>query len=454
MEPLESKETDNRRHHLWRHNLLWRHMGESVIYSLIAGGLFVYLLFSYGLASRAAHWTDYLVFGLSACGVAVIGGAAFGFLRGYRIRGRLDDLTEAMRQLETGNLGPPLPDMGDDEIGRLARQLERIRRKWEDQVTSLQRLTASLADMETRARMNAALEERQRLARELHDSVSQQLFAISMTATAVRRTLDQDFERARRQVELIEEMAAAAQSEMRALLLHLRPVQLADKPLALAVRELVAEMRAKVPMEIALDIDEDLPINRGVENHLFRLLQEAMSNTFRHARASRMEISLKRRGDAVQLLVQDNGVGFDPRAKRQTSYGLTNMEERVNELGGSLQIASAPGKGTRVDIRIPLVKGEAPSGAEQTEDGAGGAVHAAGADGAIAAGPVITTDGAIAAGPVNTAEGVSAAGGADAVDSVSVTDADDAGAAAGTVDPAAAGGTDNAEGGKAPREGG
>jgi len=115
-------------------------------------------------------------------------------------------------------------------------------------------------------------------------------------------------------------------------------------------------------VEIALDLDEALPLNRGVEHHLFRLLQEAMSNTFRHARASRMEICLRRRGDAVQLLVQDNGVGFDPRAKRQTSYGLTNMEERVNELGGSLQIASAPGKGTRVDIRIPLVKGEAPAG--------------------------------------------------------------------------------------------
>ena len=413
MEPLESKETDNRRHHLWRHNLLWRHMGESVIYSLIAGGLFVYLLFSYGLASRAAHWTDYLVFGLSACGVAVIGGAAFGFLRGYRIRGRLDDLTEAMRQLETGNLGPPLPDMGDDEIGRLARQLERIRRKWEDQVTSLQRLTASLADMETRARMNAALEERQRLARELHDSVSQQLFAISMTATAVRRTLDQDFERARRQVELIEEMAAAAQSEMRALLLHLRPVQLAGKPLALAVRELVEEMRAKVPLEIALDIDEDLPLNRGVENHLFRLLQEAMSNTFRHARASRMEISLRRRGEAVQLLVQDNGVGFDPRAKRQTSYGLTNMEERVNELGGSLQIASAPGKGTRVDIRIPLVKGDA------------------------------------TAGPATGGETPAAAPAAGAADGD--TGAQDAGD---MIIPDAAGDTGNAEGGKTPREGG
>ena len=419
---MEPKETYN-----LRHNLLWRYMGESVIYSLLAGGAFVYLLFSYGLASRAASWADYLFFGLSACGVAVVGGLAFGFLRGYRIRGRLEDLAEAMRQLETGNLGPPLPEMGGDEIGRLARQLERLRRKWEDQVTSLQRLTASLAEMETRARMNAALEERQRLARELHDSVSQQLFAISMTATAVRRTLDQDFERARRQVELIEEMAAAAQSEMRALLLHLRPVQLAGKPLALAVRELVEEMRAKVPMEIVLQIDEDLPLNRGVENHLFRLVQEAMSNTFRHARASRMEISLKRRGDAVQLLVQDNGVGFDPQAKRQTSYGLTNMEERASELGGSVRITSAPGKGTRVDIRIPLVRGEA-----QAVQAAGGeTAQETPADAGVAEKEAAGT---------GAAETKAADAG---------TAADEAEKADGNADNA-----ENADGGRTPREGG
>jgi len=317
--------------------------------------------------------------------------------------------------------------MGGDEIGRLARQLERLRRKWEDQVTSLQRLTASLAEMETRARMNAALEERQRLARELHDSVSQQLFAISMTATAVRRTLDQDFERARRQVELIEEMAAAAQSEMRALLLHLRPVQLAGKPLALAVRELVEEMRAKVPMEIVLQIDEDLPLNRGVENHLFRLVQEAMSNTFRHARASRMEISLKRRGDAVQLLVQDNGVGFDPQAKRQTSYGLTNMEERASELGGSVRITSAPGKGTRVDIRIPLVRGEA-----QAVQAAGGeTAQETPADAGVAEKEAAGT---------GAAETKAADAG---------TAADEAEKADGNVDNA-----ENADGGRTPREGG
>src|SRR5690606_19753371 len=163
-----------------------------------------------------------------------IGGAAFGFVRGYPIRHRLRLLIEAMLNLEKGTPGAPLPPLGNDEIGRLGEQLAKLSRKWEEQVSTLQRLSSNITELEAQARMSAVMEERQRLARELHDAVSQQLFAISMTATAVRRTLDQDFERARRQVELIEEMAAAAQSEMRALLLHLRPVQLAGKQIGRA----------------------------------------------------------------------------------------------------------------------------------------------------------------------------------------------------------------------------
>lgn len=101
-------------------------------------------------------------------------------------------------------------------------------KRWEEQVTSLQRLSNNNAELAEKAKLSAVIEERQRLARELHDAVSQQLFAISMTATAVGRTLDKDFEKAKRQIHLIEEMASVAQSEMRALLLHLRPIHLKE----------------------------------------------------------------------------------------------------------------------------------------------------------------------------------------------------------------------------------
>lgn len=338
--------------------MVWRHIGESVLFSLGIGIVVVYLLQSQGLAAPFHSWSAIVTFGLSAVGVLAVGGAAFGFYRSYPIRNRVDTLRDAMLMMEKGNPVPPLPYMGKDEIGRLSEQLSRISHKWEEQVASLQRLSTNNTELAAKARMSAVVEERQRLARELHDAVSQQLFAISMTATAVGRTLDQDFEKAKRQVKLIEEMASVAQSEMRALLLHLRPVHLEGKKLSEAIPELVEEMRAKVSMEISLDMEEDLQLSKGIENHLFRMVQEAMSNTFRHAKATKMDIVLQKRGEAVRLSIRDNGIGFDVMAKKQTSYGLVSMEERVSELGGSLNVASAPGKGTRIEIRVPIVAQE------------------------------------------------------------------------------------------------
>ena len=338
--------------------MVWRHIGESVLFSLGIGVLIVYLLQSQGLAAPFESWSSVLSFGLTAVGVLLVAGAAYGFYRSYPIRNRIDLLRDAMLMLEKGNPVPPLPNMGKDEIGELAEQLSRISRKWEEQVASLQRLSTNNTELAAKARMSAVVEERQRLARELHDAVSQQLFAISMTATAVGRTLEHDFHKAKRQIALIEEMSAVAQSEMRALLLHLRPVHLEGKKLSQAIPELVEEMKAKVPMSISLEMDEDISLSKGVENHLFRMVQEAMSNTLRHAKATKMDIALQRRGDTVRLAIRDNGVGFDVLAKKQTSYGLISMEERVNELGGSLNVASAPGKGTRIEIRVPIMTEE------------------------------------------------------------------------------------------------
>src|SRR5690606_34089845 len=111
-----------------------------------------------------------------------------------------------------------------------------------------------------------------------HDAVSQQLFAISMTATALSRTMDRDVEKAKHQIALIEEMASVAQSEMRALLLHLRPVHLEGKKLTDGLHDLIRELQAKVPIEIATDIEEEVILSRGIEDHLFRIVQEALSN--------------------------------------------------------------------------------------------------------------------------------------------------------------------------------
>lgn len=337
-------------------NMVWRSIGEAILLSLILFIIFFYLLYSYGYLTLIQSWIVSLQHLLTLLIISIGTGMVYGYWQSNKIKGRLEQLYDSMLLLERGNLTGTIPPLGEDELGRLADQINRIRQKWEDQVNSLQRLSSNNAELAERAKISAVVEERQRLARELHDAVSQQLFAISMTATAVGRTLEKDFGKAQRQITLIEEMSSVAQSEMRALLLHLRPVHLEGKRLSQGLHELIQELKAKVPIEILFGMDDKIRLNKGIEDHLFRIVQEALSNALRHSRAEKMEIKLQYRSGLVRLIIQDNGVGFDLDTKKQTSYGLVSMKERVNEIGGSIDMITAPGKGTRIDIRVPVVQ--------------------------------------------------------------------------------------------------
>ncbi|PYI50908.1 sensor histidine kinase [Paenibacillus flagellatus] len=352
--------------------MIWRSMGESILLSLFLFGTVVYVLNYYGYIRPFTDWKEGIKISLILIGIVAVTGAGYGYWASSRTTRRLELLQDAMLHLEKGNFRP-IPPLGQDEIGRIADQLGRISTKWEEQVTSLQRLSTNNAELAEKAKLTAVVEERQRLARELHDAVSQQLFAISMTATAVGRTLDKDFDRAKRQIALIEEMSSVAQSEMRALLLHLRPVHLEGKRLSQGLIELLQELQAKVPIEIAWDMDEGIRLPKGIEDHLFRIVQEALSNTLRHSKATQMELKLYRPGDSIRLSIRDNGVGFELDEKKHASYGLQSMKERINEVGGSIQFVTAPGKGTRIEIRVPIL----------TEEDGGGATDGIGDQSAV-----------------------------------------------------------------------
>lgn len=356
-------------------NMSWRIVGETVLFGLLLSCVILYVLYTYGYIRGFENWGEGVKMSFTLIAVVIGTSAAFGYWQSGRTVRRLEQLREVMLSLEKGNLARSVPELGEDEIGRLGDQLNRIRAKWEEQVTSLQRLSTNNAQLTEKARFSAVIEERQRLARDLHDAVSQQLFAISMTATAVGRTLDKDFKKAERQIHLIEEMASVAQSEMRALLLHLRPVHLEGKRLAQGLLELLLELQAKVPIEIAWEMDEDIQLPKGIEDHLFRIVQEALSNTLRHSKASRMEIKLQRPGDFIRLSVRDNGVGFVLDEAKHASYGLVSMRERVNEVGGSINVITAPNMGTRIEIRIPLVSEATREETEKGESAAHGQGH-------------------------------------------------------------------------------
>ncbi|MGG1554476.1 histidine kinase [Paenibacillus ferrarius] len=339
-------------------NMIWRSMGEAIVFSFVVFGVVLYFLNSRNIMLAFTDWQDIVTFAFMSLIILTVVGAVYGYWNSSRVTRRLDPMMEALLLLEKGTFTRGNYANGEDEIGRLGEQLERVVKRWEEQVTSLQRLSNHNVELTEKAKLTAVIEERQRLARELHDAVSQQLFAISMTATAVGRTLDKDFEKAKRQIHLIEEMASVAQSEMRALLLHLRPIHLEGKRLSEGLTELLKELAAKVPMAITWDMDEEIRLNKGIEDHLFRIVQEALSNALRHSKANKLEVKLLHRSDGIRLVIRDDGVGFELDAKKLTSYGIVSMKERVNEIGGSVDIITAPDRGTRIEIRVPILAGD------------------------------------------------------------------------------------------------
>ncbi|AZN43177.1 sensor histidine kinase [Paenibacillus albus] len=310
-----------------------KNAAETVLWLLVILGLGVLLLQGTGYLKLFALQSKAALIGLSVIALSLALAAVYSYLQGVKLREavqRLTDQQRSKRQQRVTLLSedgaaqePPESFTAEDEA-------------WTEQV-----------------RFSAVIEERQRLARELHDAVSQQLFAISMTATAVSRTMEKDWERAKRQVQLIEEMASVAQSEMRALLLHLRPVHLDGKNLGMALRSLVDELKQKVPMIITLEADPTIKLGSEAEDHLFRIAQEAFSNSLRHSKAEHLNIFLQQSGSHVRLTLQDDGLGFNLEEKKQTSYGLLTMEERVNMLGGSLKLITSPGNGVLIDIWVP-----------------------------------------------------------------------------------------------------
>jgi signal transduction histidine kinase len=205
-----------------------------------------------------------------------------------------------------------------------------------------------------RSRELSILEERNRLALELHDAVSQKLFSLVLTAESAETLLTRDGEAARDQVERMGQLSREALDELRSLILELRPPDLDRDGLCGALRKHVEVLRQTGPVEIELKLDDAVSAGDGRDQEVFRIAQEALQNALRHAGATHVELRLGRHAGRLTLGVRDNGVGFEPDDPelRSTRLGLTSMEERAARLGGHLEIHSAPGKGT--DIRLEV----------------------------------------------------------------------------------------------------
>ncbi|HEY3209672.1 MAG TPA: GAF domain-containing sensor histidine kinase [Actinomycetota bacterium] len=201
-----------------------------------------------------------------------------------------------------------------------------------------------------RSRELTVMEERNRLARELHDSVIQTLFSAVFTAEAAAELLDRDPGLARGEVQKLQELAKGAVQEMRSLVFELRPAEIEVEGLVPTLRKHVDVLRRVYGTDIDLTVEGGRRLNLAAERELFRIAQEAIRNALKHSGGSRISVDVRMRDSMVSLSVSDDGVGFDPSSPqvRGRHLGLTSMLERAELLGGDLHIESAPGAGARV----------------------------------------------------------------------------------------------------------
>ncbi len=213
---------------------------------------------------------------------------------------------------------------------------------------------AELRRLYEQAQELVSLQERQRLARELHDSVSQALYGISLGAHTAVEALEEDPEQVRSSLAYVIALTEAGLAEMRALIFELRPESLETEGLVAALTKQVAVLRTRyqLAVEVSLDEEPDLPLE--LKQTLYRIAQEALHNIIKHAHASSVALRLARKDHAIYLQVSDNGRGFDPAGLFPGHFGVRSMQERAAKMGGTLTIKSAPQQGTCIEIRLPL----------------------------------------------------------------------------------------------------
>jgi signal transduction histidine kinase len=198
------------------------------------------------------------------------------------------------------------------------------------------------------------LKERNRLARELHDSLSQALFSMVLNAEAGLLFFDTEPQKARAQVQLLYETANAALKEMRTLIFELRPADLEQEGLVAVLRKHCRLMGERHSLKIEVETKGQRRLALPIEKALYRVAQEALNNVIKHANATEAKITLNTQENWTYLTVEDNGVGLAPDAAKPNRLGLTSMRERVEQLGGFFEIGPNPsGTGTLVKVGVP-----------------------------------------------------------------------------------------------------
>jgi len=207
------------------------------------------------------------------------------------------------------------------------------------------------AELYEHAQALAALQERQRLAQNLHDAVNQSLFSAGLIADVLPRLWDRDQDEARKSLDDLRRLTRAAQAEMRALLAELRPSALTDTDLGDLLHLLGNALSERINIPVKVNVAKEVILPAEIQVSFYRVCQEALNNVAKHSKASRVDIDLVHEGSTVELRIRDDGLGFNPEETFAGHYGLSMMRERAESAGAQLSITSRSGHGTEFVMR-------------------------------------------------------------------------------------------------------
>jgi NarL family two-component system sensor histidine kinase LiaS len=335
--------------------LQWKLAAMALAVSLLSSGL---VAIGYYLATQAgAPLNQALAIGLGVGLLTGLFGAYLSFQLARSIKLRVWDASDMAGRIAGGDLSARLMVGRDDELGWLEQQLNEMANQLEGAVGDLKGLAEQNRQLNEEAVRGAALEERARLARDLHDTVTQQLFVLAMRAAAARKRLERlggDAAGLVPELGVLEELARGAHSQTRDLILQLRPTTLEQQGLGPALAEYVTAAALKEGWRTHLSINPLLRVSGPTGENLFRVAQEALNNMAKHAQATSVWVSLADTPAGLLLRLRDDGRGFDLQADvGPTAVGLVGMQERIEQLGGSLRIQSSPGEGAEVTVLLP-----------------------------------------------------------------------------------------------------
>lgn len=285
-----------------------------------------------------AMWNHVPSQGLFFVLLAMVAGTITGLLVSQNLARRLRRIMQAAVSWSRGEFQTTLSDSSPDEVGQLARNLNTMAEQLQQVLASWQQL--------------AVMEERHRLARELHDSVKQHVFTTALLVRAARKLVSRDPQKARRHLLEAEELGEQTQHELIALIQALRPALLAEKGLAPVIQDylVIWSRRTGIVYEVAIQQERRLRPERDAA--LFRVFQEALTNVARHSRARHVAVELVYTDEALTLTIQDDGRGFDLAQADAEGLGLTSMRERMEIVGGKLTILSSS-QGTQIQAWLP-----------------------------------------------------------------------------------------------------